>query len=90
MAKTVHRPEYRRLVTILRERRESLGVPQGDLARALGKGQAFVSDVERAERRLDVVQFLDVCAALELDPGSVLGQLRHAGPKGLRQRRSKG
>ncbi|MCC7293488.1 MAG: helix-turn-helix transcriptional regulator [Phycisphaerales bacterium] len=37
---------------------------QVQLAEALSRPQSFVSKYERGERRLDVVEFLEVCEAL--------------------------
>jgi transcriptional regulator with XRE-family HTH domain len=40
---------------------------QSELADKLGKPQSFVSKYERGERRLDLVEFLDVCESLQID-----------------------
>lgn len=45
------------------------------LAEELGRVQTFVSKYERGERRLDVVEFLDVASALSVDPYNLLRQL---------------
>jgi transcriptional regulator with XRE-family HTH domain len=45
------------------------------LAEKLGRLQTFVSKYERGERRLDVVEFLDVAHALAIDPYKLLRQL---------------
>ena len=54
----------------------SVGMTQSQLAARLGRPQSFVSKYERGERRLDVVEFLEVADALEIKPASILGQLR--------------
>lgn len=48
---------------------------QAELARALGRPQSFVSKFERGERRLDVIEFLEVASALSLDPKRVIVEL---------------
>jgi hypothetical protein len=45
------------------------------LADPLQKPQSFVSKFERGERRLDVVELLDVAAALGIDPCDVLREI---------------
>ena len=45
---------------------------QARLAALLGQPQSFVSKVERGERHLEVVVFLDVARALGLDPFALL------------------
>jgi transcriptional regulator with XRE-family HTH domain len=44
----------------------------------LGKFQSFVSKYERGERRLDVVEFLDVAKALGVEPCKILKELQRA------------
>lgn len=60
-----------RLVAVRRE----LGVTQDELASRLGKPQSFVSKSERRQRRIDVVEFVAIAEALELDPAVLLQRL---------------
>ena len=48
--------------------RKSVGLTQVGLAERLGRPQSFVSKYERGERKLDVIEFCEVCRALEVDP----------------------
>lgn len=73
MAQSTHHRHYRALLTVLRQAREALGVTQAILGERLGNTQTFVSKVERGERRLDVVEFVEWCQALEADPEQVFG-----------------
>lgn len=41
----------------------------------LGRPQSFVSKYETGERRLDVIEFLEVADALTLDPASIIAAL---------------
>ena len=61
---------------MLCEARNNAGLTQTDLALRLGKLQAYVSKYERRERRLDLVEFLDVADALRLDPHQVIRRIR--------------
>ena len=60
---------FRRAVT---EARLARGLTQQEVASRLGKPQSFVSKYESGERRLDVVEFLLVCNALEASPHSII------------------
>lgn len=60
MAKTIHDERYKRLVSQLRECRIAAGLSQVQVAERLGVTQSFVSDCENGERRIDVVEFLDL------------------------------
>lgn len=48
---------------------------QVDLARRLDKPQSFVSDYERGQRRLDLLEFLMIARALETDPARLFTQI---------------
>ena len=72
MLKSIHRESYRLLCTLLVERRKTLGWSQYDLAERLQRPQSFVAKVEVGERRIDVVEFLDLVHALEADPYEIL------------------
>ena len=55
--------------------REKAQMTQTDLAERLGKPQSFVSKYETGERRLDVVEFVNVCSALGIEPDRILGKM---------------
>lgn len=57
---------YRALIGKLVEKRKTLGLSQETIAERLGRPQQFVSRYEIGERRLDVVEFVDVAKALGL------------------------
>ena len=52
--------------------RKSVCLTQVGLAERLGRPQSFVSKYERGERKLDVIEFCEVCHALEIDPVAFL------------------
>jgi len=57
------------------EARNAAGLTQGDLAKKLGRTQTFVSNYERGERKIGVVEFILITRALELQPAEVLRRL---------------
>ena len=67
MAKGVHDDRYRALLRLLKEHRQSQGLTQEVLAERLKRPQQFVSKFEGGERRLDVIEFIDIARALGLD-----------------------
>lgn len=67
MAKTLHSRHNKIFLTMLRGLRESQRLRQSDLAGLLGRSQATVSNVERGERRLDLIELRDWLDALEVD-----------------------
>lgn len=54
------------LVQRLRERRESLGVSQTDLAKLLRWPQQRISAVEAGARRLDIIEYLQLTQSLRM------------------------
>lgn len=64
---------YRDVIERLRTRRRELGLSQEELADRIGLHKQFVSRVELGERRLDIVEFVDLARALGLDPGTLIG-----------------
>lgn len=75
MTKSVFTEEYERFRQMLIEARKERGLTQVDIAERLGKPQSFVSKYERAERRLDVVEFLEVAKAIGIDPKALIERL---------------
>jgi transcriptional regulator with XRE-family HTH domain len=45
---------------------------QEELARRLNRPQSYISKYESGERRLDVIELLDVARALQISPASLL------------------
>lgn len=72
---TMQRHLYESLQKALVEARQSKGLTQTEIATRLGKPQSFVSKYESGERRLDVVEFLEVCQALSIKPNSILNKI---------------
>ena len=59
--KSIHKTRYQILLALLLEARTAAGMTQKELAAKLGRQQSFVSKTENGERRLDVIEFMDVC-----------------------------
>lgn len=53
---------------LLSEARLAKNIKQSDLAKQLRrKSQSYVSNYERGERRVDIVEFFDIAEALDID-----------------------
>jgi transcriptional regulator with XRE-family HTH domain len=62
--KSIHDPRYVEMLGQLRRAREQQGVGQRDLAARLGRPQSYISKIETGDRRVDLVEILDICRAL--------------------------
>jgi len=69
---TLRSPRQIVLRTELRALRQRHRLTQAEVASRLGKPQSFVSKYEKGERRLSVIEFIDVVRALGDDPAAVL------------------
>ena len=76
MAKSLHTPEYEHFRLLLVTAREKAGLTQAEVAQRMGRPQSFVAKYEGGERRLDVLEFIQVCAALGIDPHLVITALQ--------------
>jgi transcriptional regulator with XRE-family HTH domain len=70
---------YQKLCELLIAARRASGLTQLQVAECLKRPQSFVSKYENAERRLDVVEFLEVTRCLGID-GPGLIELLARGP----------
>lgn len=78
MSKSVFTGIYEGFRLLLIEARNSAGLTQVGLARKLGRPQSFVSKYERGERRLDIVEFLEIAGAIGIDPSHFIRKLQQA------------
>ena len=75
MPRSLHTDRYKTLCRLLAEARKKKGITQTVVADRLGKPQSYVSKYESGERRLDVVEFLDIARILGITPGNFLGKI---------------
>lgn len=75
MAKSTGTARYVNLRRMLIASRQEAGQTQSQLGRLLDKPQSYVSKFETGERRLDIVEFMAVCRALQRDPFEFLREL---------------
>lgn len=74
-------PDYRAAIDAIKAVREARGISQRELARRLGKPPSFVNKIEQLERRLDILEFIALASALEMDPSALLTAVTRALPK---------
>ena len=73
--KTLRSRRHRALCTIIVEARRAAKLSQHELAAQLKYSQTQIARIEIGERRIDVVEFLDIARALRLDPHKVIAEL---------------
>jgi transcriptional regulator with XRE-family HTH domain len=81
MQKSLRSPRQQLLQTLLSAARKDRNLTQAELAERLNKPQSFVAKYENGERRIDVIELLDITVALNIQPVDILDQLQVASVK---------
>jgi transcriptional regulator with XRE-family HTH domain len=75
IGKSVHSPEQAAFCALMIKARKNARLTQHDLAIRLRKPQSFVAKYEGGERRVDVIEFLQIMRAIGTDPVKILRDL---------------
>ena len=78
MTRSVFLTAYEAFRSSLIDARKASGKSQVELAQLLNRPQSFVSKVESGDRRLDVVEFVEICRALNADPYATIQAIDEA------------
>lgn len=68
MSKSVSSEENKALTAWLKAKRKEKGHTMRTLSLIIGTPHSFIGKIENQERRLDIVEYLRYCKALEVDP----------------------
>ena len=75
MKKALREQRYADLTSLLRDERKKAGLTQAKLAKILRRPQSYVSKYERGDRRLDVIEFIEVAQVIGFDLHEFLQKL---------------
>lgn len=73
--KTIYSKRAIKLGETLRSHREKKGLSLRQCEELIGLSRTIIYKIEIGERRLDVVEFLDLCKYLDADPIKILKSL---------------
>jgi transcriptional regulator with XRE-family HTH domain len=68
LPKSLFTRKHTQLRKLLTKARKDAKLTQTELAVRLNRRQAYISRIERGERRIDVVEFLDLAHAIGINP----------------------
>ena len=68
----INKQEYQVVLEWLVNERLLAGMSQQDLAKELNKPQSYISKFENGERRLDIIEVIDICNAIKCNPFDLL------------------
>lgn len=72
MGKTLGSANHKALVDLIVAMREAAGMTQSQLAEKLGEYQSFVARLESGQRRVDVIEFIEIARVLNFDAAKAL------------------
>jgi len=72
LTRSVYTARFDALRTLLLEARERAGMTQMEVAKALGRPQNYMSKYEHGDRRLDLIEFIEVAEATGQDAVALL------------------
>jgi transcriptional regulator with XRE-family HTH domain len=75
MSRTIHSVRHEALRALLVEERKAAGLTQAAIAKKLNRYQSFVATVESGQRRIDVIEFLDLARAIGFSPVEAIEKL---------------
>ena len=84
MPKSVFSGAHRHLVEVLTTARRDAGLTQAELGGRVGKDQTWVSVIEGAQRRVDVLEFYALARALGRDPVELFAEVTERLPQLVR------
>lgn len=74
---------HQTLIRLLVDERKRAGILQADLGRGVGKDQSFISNIERGQRRVDVLEFYALARAMDHDPVELYAKLVEQLPRNI-------
>jgi transcriptional regulator with XRE-family HTH domain len=72
---TLGTKQHKMLIAILIAKREASGMTQTELAKNLGEYQSFIARLESGERRVDVIELIQLARALNFDAAAVVREV---------------
>lgn len=84
MPKSVFTGAHQYLVETLISARKKSGLTQALLAKAIGKDQSYISNIENSQRRVDVLEFYALARAMNADPVKLYAEVVKKLPKNIK------
>ena len=75
-SKSIFDPKYRDFIAFMVERRKSINMTQRELAKRLGVVQCYVARIETHERRLDIIEAIDMMRALQMNERDIIKEIK--------------
>ena len=70
--KTIYQAKYSALIERLIAARRNAGLTQAEIAKILDKPQSYVAKIEGKDRKLDVMEFVELCETIGQEPSELI------------------
>lgn len=76
MKKSIYSEKLRKFCDLMIKARKDAGLTQQELADKLGRHQSFVAKYEGGERRLDLIEIIEISKLLKIDLSKLISKLQ--------------
>ena len=76
MSRTLRSSRQKKLIALIIAERKAAGLTQADVAKKLRRYQSIVANIESGQRRIDIVEFLELAEAIGFDPARLIEKLK--------------
>lgn len=80
MKKAIYSQDGKILTEHLKQGRKKAGLTIRELAEKMGVHHSIIGKIETGERRLDVIEFIEYCNKLKLDPNIIINDINKTNP----------
>ena len=77
MPKSLYSTRHKMIADAIATGRRAKGLSQAQVAKSLGRHQPFIANIESGERRVDLVELLDLAAIVNLDVEALVRELQN-------------
>jgi transcriptional regulator with XRE-family HTH domain len=81
MTKSAYSEAHQMMVEAIVAARQEAGLKQAEVAATLGKNQSYISNIERGQRRIDVLEFYMLARAIGMEPTALFRRAIKRFPK---------
>ncbi|SEH14937.1 Helix-turn-helix [Sphingopyxis sp. YR583] len=75
MAGAIYSEAQNSIAAALTAARLKSGLKQTELAKSIGKHQSYISDIERGQRRVDLLEFYALARAMNFEPAELYAEV---------------
>ena len=76
MSQTIYSERHKRLAELLAEKRKTAGLTQAAVAKAMGRHQPFLANIENGDRRVDLIELIDLAEIVGFNVHEFIDELK--------------